>query len=72
MVFFDVFLEFGKLAGTLAFYRSMYNEYDDESLVDEFYTLWKRKNNYISSDEEDLKYLAIKGIIDERRLFEFD
>lgn len=72
MVFFDAFLEFGKLAGTLAFYRSMYNEYYDESLVDEFYTLWKRKNNYISSDEEDLKYLAIKGIIDERRLFEFD
>lgn len=50
----------------------MYNEYDDESLVDEFYALWKRKNSYISSDEEDLKYIAIKGIIDERRLFEFE
>lgn len=49
-----------------------YKEYDDESLVDEFYALWKRKSNYISSDEDDLKYLVIKSIIEERKLFEFE
>lgn len=72
MGFFDALLELGMAAGTYGFYRSIYKEYDDESLVDEFYALWKRKSNYISSDEDDLKYLVIKSIIEERKLFEFE
>lgn len=69
MGFFDELLELGKILGTCGFYRSMYKEYDDESLVDEFYALWKRKNNYTSSQEDDLKYEEIKSIIEERKLF---
>ena len=33
----DALLGFGTAAGVFVYYRSIFNEYDDESLVDEFF-----------------------------------
>ena len=71
MGFLDSLLSFGAAAGVLAYYRSMYNDYDDEALVDEFYRLWKRRYNYESTDDENIKYQVVKLIIDSRQLFDF-
>ncbi len=68
----DVCADIGMISGTLSFFIRMYNEYDNESLVDEFYVLWKQIYNELASPDEVLKYMAIKLIIDERELFGFD
>lgn len=68
----DVCADIGMISGTLSFFIRMYNEYDNESLVDEFYVLWKQIYNELASPDEVLKYMTIKLIIDERELFGFD
>lgn len=66
----DGLLTFGVGAGLVAYYYAIYDEYDDESLVDEFCRLWKLKHNYDSSDDDEIRLNVVKMVIDKRGLFD--
>ncbi len=68
----DALLGFGTAAGVFVYYRSIFNEYDDESLVDEFFKLWRLRYSCAYSDDDEIRMQVIKTIIDERGLFDFN
>ena len=72
MGFLDGLMALGQAAGIWSYYYSMYSNYDDEDLVDEFCRLWKLKYNYEASEDDKIKLTVIKCIIDKRQLFEIN
>ena len=69
MGFLDGLLGIAGAAGLYYVYKSKYEEYGDEELLDEYAMLWKWKYQGISDDEYDMKFEIVKLVMQQRELF---